>query len=313
MKRLIYLSGIISMLLVLTGSVFKIQHWPGAGIMLTLGLGSLVLFFVPAALVNNYKANKNNGKLALYLVTFLVSLLVYGGALFKIMHWPGAGILLIFTIPLPFCLFVPVFLYSTSKDKSFSIINTTIILLFIAYMGVTTAMLALSYSRNILDEGVQLDKLLTSSTEQLDRLNQQKCDKYGLSRGEEAGMKAFLSEDLRGGMLRTLGWEASEIDSLLIPGTSLEIREMDNLQPVSEVLFSELNYPRLAEIIQHQDLGKSSPDFLDEARGRMYRRFGMTPMIFSMVMLSDLELTLLVREKEQLDLKISQNTPEPIQ
>jgi hypothetical protein len=43
-----------------------------------------------------------------------------GGALFKIMHWPGAGIFLMVALPFPFLVFLPVYLYVTSRLCMFS-------------------------------------------------------------------------------------------------------------------------------------------------------------------------------------------------
>ena len=38
MKQKIYIVGLVTTLLVFIGTIFKVNHFPGAGIMLTLGL-----------------------------------------------------------------------------------------------------------------------------------------------------------------------------------------------------------------------------------------------------------------------------------
>ena len=38
MKQKIYIFGVITSLVVFTGAIFKVNHFPGAGILLTLGL-----------------------------------------------------------------------------------------------------------------------------------------------------------------------------------------------------------------------------------------------------------------------------------
>ena len=38
MKQKIYLLGLISMLIIVSGTIFKINHWPGAGVLLTIGI-----------------------------------------------------------------------------------------------------------------------------------------------------------------------------------------------------------------------------------------------------------------------------------
>lgn len=56
MRKLAYTSGAISSSLALLGLLFKIQHWPGASIMLILGIGGLALVFIPS--FAKYRYNK---------------------------------------------------------------------------------------------------------------------------------------------------------------------------------------------------------------------------------------------------------------
>ena len=48
MKKLAYVSGALTSMMALLGILFKIQHWPGAGILLILGVGGLSLIFIPS-------------------------------------------------------------------------------------------------------------------------------------------------------------------------------------------------------------------------------------------------------------------------
>lgn len=156
MKKFSYSSGIVAVLLVLLGVNFKIQHWPGAGIMLTLGIFCLVFVFLPAALVNNYTHEGNRRNLALYIVSYLTILVVMVGALFKIQHWPGAGILIVVGLPFPFLVFLPVYLYVTSRIEHFELNKTVFVLLALAYVSVFSALLAINVSKFILDDTLSL-------------------------------------------------------------------------------------------------------------------------------------------------------------
>ena len=84
----------------------------------------LVFVFLPLALRNHYRTEGNRKNSALYIVTWLTCFVVFGGMLYKIMHWPGAAIALMIALPFPYVVFLPVFLAVTAKDKSFSIYNT---------------------------------------------------------------------------------------------------------------------------------------------------------------------------------------------
>jgi len=144
MKQKIYILGLITTALIITGSLLKINHWPGAGPLLILGIALLVLVFLPLALRNHYRTEGNRKNLALYIVTWLTCLVVFGAMLFKIMHWPGAGKALMIALPFPYVVFLPVFLAVTAKTKSFSIYNTVYILFLLAGISVFSALLALN-------------------------------------------------------------------------------------------------------------------------------------------------------------------------
>ena len=59
MKKTIYISGIVTANLLLIGCIFKINHWPGAGVALTLSLIGISFWFLPLSLFHHYK-NQNN-------------------------------------------------------------------------------------------------------------------------------------------------------------------------------------------------------------------------------------------------------------
>lgn len=48
MKTLAFVSGALFGSLTVLGILFKIQHWPGASVILALGLGIFSLLFVPS-------------------------------------------------------------------------------------------------------------------------------------------------------------------------------------------------------------------------------------------------------------------------
>lgn len=72
------------------GALFKIMHWPGANIMLIVGLCSVSTchFALITILQSSGKAKWTN-----YLKHYSIAALVLG-YLFKVMHWPGAYIML---------------------------------------------------------------------------------------------------------------------------------------------------------------------------------------------------------------------------
>ncbi|NOQ24159.1 MAG: hypothetical protein GQ564_02255 [Bacteroidales bacterium] len=149
MKKLIYISGIILINLQLAGVIFKVNHWPGAGILLTLSIILMVFYFFPIALVNSYKQHKNKSQLHLYLIAYLTIAFTSLGMLFKIMHWPYASIFLLIGLPLPFVLFLPFYMRYHNKTKAKSDKNFFAVIFFMMYLAILSSLLAVNVSRNV--------------------------------------------------------------------------------------------------------------------------------------------------------------------
>jgi hypothetical protein len=92
-----YITGMIAGILTILGTLLKIQHMPGASIALTLGLGTLALVVLPLYASIKVKTARSQNKpanLTTYVLGILAGVLFIAGALFKTMHWPGAGIII---------------------------------------------------------------------------------------------------------------------------------------------------------------------------------------------------------------------------
>lgn len=316
MKKFTYNFGIISIVLVYLGSLFKLMHWPLAGWLFTFGMVGFILIFVPFALVNNYKTAGNKKELLLYIVIFLVALLEYGGALFKVMHWPGASLLMIIAIPFPFLVFVPVYLYITSKDKSFSLTHTVVILLFIAYMGVTSALLALGYSKNIIDEAIMMEDKLVETSNQLTKLNSRKASSYQLERVQQAVNLVKYCDDLKAEIIQKQDPSRFDREKLHTPGYLYEVMGKDKEEEVATVIIDNMN--KFAGMLHdfHQVKNDEGEPLLPIAaenkeltREILYKRFTKTPLAYGVLMLSNIQVRALMKEKQILDSKTIKDTP----
>ena len=117
MKNTMKFSGIAGTIAFGFAALFKIQHWPAAGILLILGALTLAFVFMPSALGVLWKETHNKNKLFLYLSGFVTGFLFITGTLFKIQHWPVAGILLLGSAGTAVLLFLPALLYDRLNDK----------------------------------------------------------------------------------------------------------------------------------------------------------------------------------------------------
>jgi hypothetical protein len=116
MKTTMKVTGIAGTILLGFAALFKIQHWPGAGGMMTLGTLLLALVFMPSALGVLWKETHNMKKIFLFISAFFSALFLIIGTLFKIQHWPAAGLLLLLAAVSGIVLFLPSLLVVLLND-----------------------------------------------------------------------------------------------------------------------------------------------------------------------------------------------------
>jgi hypothetical protein len=117
MKITMKISGIAGTILLGFAALFKIIHWPGAGIMLTLGSLILAFVFMPSALTVLWKETHSGKKLFLYISAFITAMLFIVGVTSKVQHWPMAGLILAVASLSGIFTFVPALLYANLKDQ----------------------------------------------------------------------------------------------------------------------------------------------------------------------------------------------------
>jgi len=156
MKQKIYILGVITLALIFTATLFKLNHLFGAGILMTAGVFLLVMVFLPLALINNYRTASGIKNGVLYWITWITCLAVFGSALFKIQHWPGAGELILVALPFPFVVFLPVYLYVNSKIRNPNIYHMMYVLFLLVFMAVFSALLSLNVSPGRIDQSLAL-------------------------------------------------------------------------------------------------------------------------------------------------------------
>ena len=94
MKNTMKISGVAGAILFGFATLFKIQHWSGAGLMLTIGALILAFVFIPSALGILWKETHSRNRLLLYISGFLTAMFFIFGILFKVKHWPDANLLI---------------------------------------------------------------------------------------------------------------------------------------------------------------------------------------------------------------------------
>jgi hypothetical protein len=148
-KRLfLVFSAFFAGILFIFGTLFKIQHWPMAGTLLTLAALSGILFFIPALALSRLSEPENKAKRPAYILGAAGTVLFVAGMLFKIQHWPLATVFIITGIFLLCFLAIPMFTWLTWKEESH--ISPMFIFLIIGFILIVVpgAMITLNMQRS---------------------------------------------------------------------------------------------------------------------------------------------------------------------
>jgi hypothetical protein len=118
MKKTVYFSGFVAAFCILIGLMFKIMHWPGATAILITGNLSLSVCLL--AILYGLLTNKTTFPRMTYsriLFGVVGGMLLASGIFFKIMHWPGASILLVLGMFLITFIFLPIFFWQLYRSE----------------------------------------------------------------------------------------------------------------------------------------------------------------------------------------------------
>jgi hypothetical protein len=183
MKRTLKITGLISVLMIIAGSILKAMHLPGAGIFLVFGFAIFSLIFIPLNIVMKLRDDKNKtNKLVMSLGLFL-TLTGTLGLLFKVMHWPWANFLFMGSVALFGLVFIPAYFFTRFRNPELKF-NTTINTVFmIAAAGMLFGLINLKPSINI-EESVESMDIYQS--ENIQRIKDSNLSIYNDIKDEEA-------------------------------------------------------------------------------------------------------------------------------
>lgn len=146
-----HILGLLGGMVFMVGVLFKIMHWPTGNILLSFGWLFLIGIFLPILMISKLRTAKSNRDKTVYIIGF-ISLMIYQlGNVFKIMHWPGAAILMLVGSVMLISIFLPMFTFGRFKVEGkitgqfiFIIISSMFFILF-------TTLLALNVSKSVLE------------------------------------------------------------------------------------------------------------------------------------------------------------------
>lgn len=157
MKRSMIVSGAFAAFILVMGAIFKIGHWPGAGILIFSGMVVFSLVFLPLVfLLKTKEVGTMREKIILGLGT-LAGICYFISALFLIMHWPGARVIWVLTLSMSFFLLLPLYFFNGIRkpETKLNTIVTTIILIGVLILQFALTPVGMSKSKKEVQKTAQ--------------------------------------------------------------------------------------------------------------------------------------------------------------
>jgi len=114
-RPLIYFTAMIGGLAIIFAVLLKVVHWPGANILFLTGYSSLGLLFVPLLVYNLLKTTSDAALKQIYIVGAVFFFFCLAGGLFKLLHYPGAMVMLVIGSLGFTAVFFPMYVLKTFK------------------------------------------------------------------------------------------------------------------------------------------------------------------------------------------------------
>ena len=152
-----YVLGSVAPSLVIIGTIFKIMHWPGASIMLTLGLFLLAAIYLPIFVSIRIRDTRKEGKAvnrSMYIIGMIAGIIFIAGAVFKINHWPGAGIMIILTGLVTVGVFIPLLVINAIKEKENQVQSFTVLVFVLSFIAIAFMTVSLRVSKDVMSSFV---------------------------------------------------------------------------------------------------------------------------------------------------------------
>jgi len=135
MKKTMIISGIFSALTMSLGIFFKFMHWPGAAILILLGVVFLGIVFLPLMFILKTKEKQSKKDKLIIAIGTLFGILISFSILFKIFHWPGANLIGMISIGILLLIFTPLYFFTGIRNPETKINSIVVTILLVMGCG----------------------------------------------------------------------------------------------------------------------------------------------------------------------------------
>jgi hypothetical protein len=144
MKKVMIISGTLSVAAFIMGSIFKIMHWPLAAPLLFFAIINICLVFLPLlSIVKIREINADRDRLIIALGT-IVGILYCLSMLSLVMHWSIKGPIWLVTLAITFFVFIPAYFFTGIRMPERRINTIIFSILLVAVTGIQFTLTDLS-------------------------------------------------------------------------------------------------------------------------------------------------------------------------
>lgn len=199
-KPLLNISILLGGIIFMVGILFKVMHWPGSFNLLFAGWSIILLIFLPLLLFVKMKEADTAKEKGIYILGIIALIVFEFSTMFKMFHWNGGGILMLWGSFLLIVLFLPMFTSMKIRKNQMSIgqfIFTitlsmfALVLTFLLNMNVSTPVLECFTNEEYCN--AQISKYFEAKHEQ--QIAAAKNGKGGLNKPSENQLAVSQSAD----------------------------------------------------------------------------------------------------------------------
>ncbi len=173
MRKTMHIIGIVATLMLLIASIFKIQHWPGAGLMYVVGGFLLSFVFMPLFLSVKVKEKMGKFRTWLNIVGIASAFLVVNGIFFKVMHWPYANLLMDIGGVILLFVYLPLAIYNFYKNKELRTNTLTTLVIAVSGFSILFALVSLRSSFTVRSSIINMQYTINENTKLTNQSNHQ--------------------------------------------------------------------------------------------------------------------------------------------
>jgi hypothetical protein len=246
---LLHLSILLGGILFMAGILFKVMHWPASAMLLFSGWMTILCLFLPILLYVKLKEAHTFSEKSIYVIGVFATIIFELSAMFKMFHWPGAGILMIFGSIMLVSVFIPMFTWAKFRESRIISPQFIFIIVISVYAVILTALMSLRVSGNLLasfendeKDAVVISKYFEEKNNQMNISNLNQSDSLRLLKEMQVSALRNSSDKLcafiysiKTELIRSAEGVDSDRAAYLISHPE-EINNKDNMDAVKQVL-----------------------------------------------------------------------------